>query len=149
MAWAFVVVQLILLAAVFLLPTGTAWDAPAWLRLGARILMTVGLAVVVIGLVQLGRSATPLPTPAERGELRVDGLYRWARHPIYTGLMALVIGSAIPSGSVLVAGAAAALMGWLVLKAKWEERRLADRYPGYAAYAARTARFVPRWRGGR
>jgi protein-S-isoprenylcysteine O-methyltransferase Ste14 len=35
----------------------------------------------------------------------------------------------------------------LTAKARWEERRLAQRFEGYAEYAARTPRFVPvRWR---
>jgi protein-S-isoprenylcysteine O-methyltransferase Ste14 len=29
------------------------------------------------------------------------------------------------------------------VKARWEEKRLTQRFEGYASYAARTARFVP------
>ncbi len=78
------------------------------------------------------------------GELRSTGLYRYVRHPIYTGVMALAVGSAIPSGSLAIATTTLALVAWLVLKARWEERRLEIRYPAYAAYAARTPRFIPR-----
>jgi protein-S-isoprenylcysteine O-methyltransferase Ste14 len=146
-AWTFVLVQLILLAAVILLPGGSAWITPGWLSNGARVLWLIGLVVIGIGLVNLGRSATPLPTPVKDGELRSDGLYRYVRHPIYSGAMAFAIGSAIPSGSVAVAAAAVALVVWLAIKARWEERRLSARYPGYSAYADRTPRFIPSWRG--
>lgn len=142
-AWAILAVQLILLAAVFLLPRGSTWSVPAWVSAGAAVLATVGLVVVVVGLVQLGRSVTPLPIPVTGGKLRTTGLYRWVRHPVYSGLMALAVGSAIPSGSVAVAVAAVALVAWLRFKAGWEEPRLARRYSGYAAYAARTPRFIP------
>lgn len=148
-AWALLVVQLILLAGVFLLPSGNDWTTHVWLTTGARAVSLVGLVVLVVGLVNLGRHATPLPTPVEGGELRSHGLYRWVRHPIYGGVMALAIGSAIPSGNVGVAAAAVALVVWLQIKARWEERRLDARYPGYSAYADRTPRFIPSWRGRR
>lgn len=148
-AWALLVVQLVLLAAVFLLPGGNAWVAPRWLSACALALQVAGALLVVVGLVNLGRSATPLPTPVANGALRSGGLYRWARHPIYTGVLALAVGSAIPSGSVPVAAAAVALVVWLQIKARWEERRLTARYPEYEAYAARTPRFIPSWRGPR
>ena len=31
-------------------------------------------------------------------------------------------------------------------KARWEEARLAERFPDYPEYARRTGRFIPRWR---
>ena len=142
-AWALLLVQLGLLAAIFLLPSGHAWTAPAWLKTGARVLEIAGIVVLGVGLLNLGRSATPLPTPVQGGELRSTGLYRYVRHPIYAGVMALAVGSAIPSGSLAIATATLALVAWLVIKARWEERRLEMRYPAYAAYAARTPRFIP------
>ena len=142
-AWALLLVQLGLLAAIFLLPSGDAWTAPAWIRTGARVLEIAGIVVLGVGLLNLGRSATPLPTPVQGGELRSTGLYRYVRHPIYAGVMALAVGSAIPSGSLAIATATLALVAWLAIKARWEERRLEARYPGYAAYAARTPRFIP------
>lgn len=42
---------------------------------------------------------------------------------------------------VLVVGLAVLFMA----KARWEEARLRERYPGYADYARRTPRFVPGW----
>lgn len=144
-AWVFVLVQLVLLAAVFLLPAGEIWTSPRWLTAGSRILSLLGLVLVGLGLIDLGRSATPLPTPVRDGALRTSGLYRHVRHPIYSGVMALAIGSAIPSGSLGVTTAAAALVVWLNIKARWEESRLSARYPAYDAYAAGTPRFIP-WR---
>jgi protein-S-isoprenylcysteine O-methyltransferase Ste14 len=150
-AWLFVAVQALLLAAVFLLPAGSAWTTPGWLSFTAHALSLIGLVALVIGLIHLGRAATPLPLPVPGGSLRSQGLYRYVRHPIYTGVMALAIGSAIPSGNVWIAVSALALVGWFAVKARWEERHLAATYPGYEDYAARTPRFVPwlRRRGAR
>ncbi len=145
-AWTFVLVQLVLLAAIILLPSGSDWVTPKWLSDGARVLSLIGLVVIGVGLINLGRSATPLPIPVQDGALRSNGLYRYVRHPIYTGVIAFAVGSAIPSDNVGVAASAVALVVWLSIKARWEERRLRARYPGYGAYADRTPRFIPWWR---
>lgn len=144
-AWAFVIVQAVLLVAILVLPTGDAWQTPAWLVRAAEILQWLGIAILVVAFVNLGRSLTPLPTPVPHGELRTGGLYRLVRHPIYTGVLALAIGAAIRSANVAIAGAAALLTLLFMAKARWEERRLAERYAGYAEYAASTPRFVPFW----
>jgi protein-S-isoprenylcysteine O-methyltransferase Ste14 len=144
-AWTFVIVQLVLLVLIVLLPSGDLWTVPAWLDLVARVLEWVGAAVLLVGLVNLGRSLTPLPSPVPHGELRTGGLFRLVRHPIYSGIMALTIGVSIRSASLGVVAATASLVGWFMLKARWEEARLAVRYPGYAAYAEHTPRFVPFW----
>ncbi len=143
LAWLFVAVQFVLLIAIALLPPGSAWTVPRWLDNVGRACEIVGAVVLVAAIVNLGRSLTPLPTPIEHGVLRVGGLYRWVRHPIYAGIMALVVGVSIRSASVPVAAASLALIVWFMVKARWEEGHLRRRYPGYAAYAARTPRFVP------
>ena len=67
------------------------------------------------------------------------------RHPTYSGGFIWATASAVGSGSVLVTLCSIALVVWMSLKARFEEKRLAERYPEYAAYAARTPRFVPFW----
>ncbi len=142
-AWGLVLAQAALMVGAIVGGTGSAWSTPAWVRTGSRIVQYVGLGLLVIGAVNLGRSLTALPTPVPHGELRTGGLYRWVRHPIYTGVMALTLGGAIPSGNPVRLSCALCLVMLFTVKARWEEARLAERYPGYAAYAERVPRFVP------
>jgi protein-S-isoprenylcysteine O-methyltransferase Ste14 len=93
---------------------------------------------------QLGRALTPLPEPRDDAELTTSGLYRWMRHPIYTGVLGMAWGWTVMFPSVWTVAAAVALTGLLAFKAGYEERLLRSRFPGYADYAARTPRFVPR-----
>lgn len=144
-AWGFVAGQFALLVAILALPDQQDWTTPGWAATGGRWLGLAGLAVLVIGLVGLGRSLTALPTPVPYGQLTTGGLYRLVRHPIYTGILALAVGSTIPSGSIPKVVTTLALAGWFSAKARWEEHHLRARYPGYAAYAERTPRFVPFW----
>lgn len=145
LAWLFVTVQFALLALIVLLPAGSAWSVPGWLDTAAFALEVIGAGVLLVAAVNLGRSLTPLPTPVPHGELRVGGLYRVVRHPIYAGIMALVVGVTIRSTSIAVALATVTLIGWFMVKARWEEQHLTRRYAGYAAYASHTPRFVPFW----
>ncbi len=145
LAWLFVIVQLGLLMLIAALPAGDDWSVSARLDDLGRALEVIGAAGLLLGIVNLGRSATPLPTPIEHGVLKVRGLYRWVRHPIYAAIIVLVIGVSIRSASVAVATASLALIAWFVLKARWEEQHLRRRYSDYDSYAARTPRFVPFW----
>jgi protein-S-isoprenylcysteine O-methyltransferase Ste14 len=103
----------------------------------------VGLVVIVVASLGLGTGLTPTPVPSLRGHLETGGLYRFVRHPIYTGVLAIVAGLTVRSGSYVTLAVAVATVFFFNRKAAWEEARLRERYDGYAEYAARTPRFVP------
>ena len=138
-----VVLQAALLVAFFLAPRRDDWPVPGWLAAIGSTAVVAGGAILVLAALNLGRSLTPLPTPAPRGALRTGGLYRFVRHPIYSGLLVLLFGSAASSGSIVRLTLAGALLALLTRKARWEEDMLRRRYPGYDAYALRTPRFIP------
>lgn len=142
--WAFVAVQAVLLVALVLLPTADSWPTPAWLVIFGGMLIGLGLVAVGVAALRLGAALTPTPVPTERGMLITSGLYRFVRHPIYTGVLIIVIGLVLRSGSLttLIVGTATVL--FFHTKAAWEEAQLSRRYPDYPAYAAVTPRFVPR-----
>ncbi len=144
-AWLFVIAQFALLVVIVMLPPGDAWPVPGWLDRAALAIEVIGAGVLAIAMVNLGRSHTPLPTPIEHGQLKTNGLYRWVRHPIYSGIIALAVGLSIRSASVAVAAASLGLIVEFMAKARWEETHLRRRYPAYGDYAARTPRFVPFW----
>ena len=144
--WLFVAAQAALLLGLVALSgfPRSDWPTPPLLRALSALCTLGGLVVVVIASLQLGRSLTPTPVPNERGVLRTSGLYGVVRHPIYSGLLLVVIGLAVRSASWFTAAVAVATIAFFHNKAAWEERRLAERYPDYPSYAATTGRFVPR-----
>lgn len=146
-ARALVAAQLVLVALLVVLPRGSAWPVPGWL-VGLAVLCGVGgVVVVAVAASELGSALTPMPLPRTRARLRTTGLYGLVRHPIYTGLVLAGSAVAAASGSVAHVVVLALLVALLSVKARWEERRLAARFPEYRAYAQRTPRFVPRLRG--
>lgn len=146
---ALVTAQFVLLVALVLVPRGGGWVVPPWLRVLAGVLGVVGVAVMLLGGTALGRGLTAAPLPNAHAQLRTGGLYRWMRHPIYSGLLLMTGALTLVSGSVTRLVVFAALVGLVNVKARWEERQLMRRFPDYAEYAARTPRFVPRFGGSR
>jgi protein-S-isoprenylcysteine O-methyltransferase Ste14 len=101
----------------------------------------MGLLLVVIGKVSLGRSFGL--TPANRGVVST-GVYRFVRHPIYMGYLITHIGFVIANplswNLVILAAADVALM----FRAVREEQTLALD-PEYRAYMERVHwRVIPR-----
>ena len=128
-----------------LLPSRNDYTLPGWFDQVLDVVFWVGIVLIALAAVFLGRSLTATPVPRAAAELRTSGPYRWARHPIYSGVILVVVALAIRSGSVIALGIGAITIAFFVVKSSWEERRLAERFPGNADYAARTGRFFPGW----
>jgi protein-S-isoprenylcysteine O-methyltransferase Ste14 len=125
---------------------GDAWSGPVATVTAALglLLMAVGAVLVAKGLVDLGRNLTPVPHPREGAQLVASGVYAYARHPIYGGLIAGAFGWGLASGSPSALVLATLLAGFFELKSRREEAWLNERYPAYPEYAAETKRFFPR-----
>lgn len=92
----------------------------------------------------LGVSQIRTPRAAPDEELKLGGLHRYVRHPLYSGLFLVLWGHAQTEFAL-----ATAVWGsvYLVIGATYEERRLVARYgAAYASYRSRVPAFVP-WRG--
>ena len=122
----------------------TLW--PFWI---GALLTTLGMLFSVWGRVHLGRNWSAVVTVKENHELIDTGPYALVRHPIYTGLIAAIVGSAVARNdwrgvlAVLIAGAA--LWGKLRLEERWMTEQFGSRY---VAYARRVPALIPfaKWR---
>lgn len=140
-----VVAQSILMAAVIVLGVRLPGD---WTRLpiiaAGAVLFTVGGVIGVAGVAVLGRNRTPFPRPRVGSELVESGIYAQVRHPLYTSVILASLGWALIWQSGAAFGAALSLIPFFHAKARREERWLAKTFPGYADYARRVPRFLPR-----
>ncbi|MEQ3554167.1 TMEM165/GDT1 family protein [Pseudonocardia nematodicida] len=149
-----------LLVALDVLEPISVLSRPGVAVVGAGLLL-LGFAVVAVSLLQLGtvwrRSAAEAgaaaagdPDAARRPVLATGGLHRRVRNPALTGLIVGCAGMLFMAPTLL-----GVLAGVLILVAvQIQARRVYE--PGlgtalgdeYAAYRARTGRFLPRLRGG-
>jgi protein-S-isoprenylcysteine O-methyltransferase Ste14 len=146
---AWVVVQAVLLAAIFLAPA----------RIGefviiseplATIMVIMGLVIGVIGLLliaaagrDLGPALSVFPRPVSGGQLARDGVYRVVRHPMYSGVILSALGWAVFRNSVPAILLTLVLVVFFDRKAAQEEVWLAQKYAGYATYKQRTRKLIP------
>ena len=135
-------------AALFLALLAPAREAhfavPLALEIAGGLLVVTGMAIVAFSALELGAELTPSPDPKPGGRVHAAGLYRFVRHPIYSGILLAVSGIVLRSGNAWTVLWSVVLYAFFEVKARYEERALARMHPGYSAYVARTPRFVPR-----
>ena len=125
-------------------------------RLGVRLMTWekadyVGLALVIVGAAlaiwarrTLGPNWSAIVRVQEEHEVVHRGPYRLLRHPIYTGGLTAMLGTAIVEGEVgcFIAVVLACVTWWL--KARMEEEFLAQHFgDDYRQYQQHTWQFIP------
>jgi len=107
-------------------------------------IVVAGVAFSVWARITLGRNWSAEVTFKQGHELIESGPYALARHPIYTGLIAMVLGAALNYGRAVGLGVLVALCGALWWKARLEERVMSSHFPdAYAKYKTRVRAIIP------
>ena len=128
------------------------WRAMAWrLWPPSSVAQGIGVALVIAGLaftvwarVHLGRNWSGTVTVKQDHELIRTGPYARVRHPIYTGLIAALLGITIASGTVHAALGMAIIVLSLVRKSRVEEDFMRATFPGeYQRYSAQVPALIP------
>src|SRR6185436_17634885 len=92
----------------------------------------------------LGGNWSSSVTFKENHELIERGPYRLVRHPIYTGILTMTLGTAIVAGRVAAWLGLVFFFVLLWLKSRKEEELLTKHFPeAYPAYKARTKALIP------
>lgn len=119
------------------------FHAPPVRILGLVILLAAAAFAIWARLV-LGVMWTAAPTVKHEHALRTSGPYAITRHPIYTGMLGMLL------GSVLLAGAGAWIISFpvflvlLQIKIRVEERLMLAEFPDdYPRYRQRVPQLVP------
>jgi protein-S-isoprenylcysteine O-methyltransferase Ste14 len=106
-------------------------------------LVFVGLFIAIWARITLGGNWSARVTLKENHELIQRGPYRVVRHPIYSGLLLMILGTAILVGQVGSFAVLAFCFCGLWLKLRREETLLTKQLPGYAEYMRRTRALIP------
>ncbi len=102
-----------------------------------------GLALYLIAHLYLRGNWSISASVSEGQELVTAGLYARVRHPMYSSMVLITLGSGLLTGSYLIIAAAVPVAAVYYVRARKEEELLAREFPAYPGYAQRTRMFVP------
>jgi protein-S-isoprenylcysteine O-methyltransferase Ste14 len=113
------------------------------LEIPAAILTGGGIAVIILAIINLNFNLSIFPTPRKEGKLIQQGIYKYIRHPIYTGVIMLALGWSFIQASGYQFLLTLILTSLFYLKSRYEEEKLLARFPDYAEYKNQTGMFLP------
>ncbi len=142
---AFVAAQVVLLLALVVVPQvwTAGWEPSALTTALGWVLVGIGALLGVAAGASLGRNLTPFPVPRRNATLVTAGPYRHARHPIYGGVLLVLAGWVLVSGSLALAVLTVTALAFFDAKRRFEERALRRRFAEYERYRSVTRVFVP------
>jgi protein-S-isoprenylcysteine O-methyltransferase Ste14 len=108
-----------------------------------NVLCGVGLVIIALAFASLRGAIQIEPEPKPGAQLVETGVYKYLRHPIYTGIIFCVIGLFFRQPSIWVAVTGALVIILLFFKVRFEEKLLLAVYPGYADYRRKTWGLFP------
>lgn len=120
-------------------------DHSLWIEIPGLVLLVLSTIFTLWARISLGRmwSASPDVLKAHH-ELRTDGPYAVTRHPIYTGLFGMLVGTVLLNGLGVTLGLLIVGGAVLATRIPIEERLMSKTFPDeYARYRERVPRFVP------
>ena len=144
----FVAVEVFFLAWLVLMPLDAVrfhWSKiPVWLHVVGAVLLLCSFYLFSLTFRENPYLSPAVRVQPERGQTVIStGPYRYVRHPLYAGVIPLVVGTTFLLGS-WYGLLGVILVGGIAFRAVREERVLRKELPGYDAYMARVKyRLIP------
>jgi protein-S-isoprenylcysteine O-methyltransferase Ste14 len=123
----------------------TMFHGATWVRSLALAILVLGLAIRWTAMLQLGRAFSVNVAIREGQRVMHSGLYRWMRHPSYTGLLLAYLALGVRSLNWVSVGIIMVpVMAALLYRIRVEEAVLTQAFgEQYRAYCAATPRLIP------
>jgi protein-S-isoprenylcysteine O-methyltransferase Ste14 len=138
---------LVAVVALYVLLRLLGWGSPGVhsvpLEAIGSIAVAAGLGLAVWARVHLGRNWGMPMTKKDEPELVTSGPYRVVRHPIYSGILLALLGTALAT-NLLALVLPAAVGAYFVHSGRVEEGLMSASFPAtYASYKAKTKMLIP------
>jgi protein-S-isoprenylcysteine O-methyltransferase Ste14 len=139
---------LIVIGVVIRLLPRSIWEPLTW---KTAVFTTVGSLLIIVSAMlmvwarlALGAMWAGRPMIQQNHELRTGGPYQLVRHPIYTGLLGLMLGVTLLAGLGSTLVQLVFVTAWLLRRVRVEDRMLIATFGAdYRAYRARVPALVP------
>jgi protein-S-isoprenylcysteine O-methyltransferase Ste14 len=116
---------------------------PDWEGSAGVLLCAAGVALVIAARRALGPNWSDLVVLKRNHQLVRSGPYRWIRHPLYSGVLLAVLGSAITVATRIAYLTVPVLLMGFAVKSRQEENLLERSFPEYGVYRRRVKGFIP------
>jgi protein-S-isoprenylcysteine O-methyltransferase Ste14 len=124
--------------------TMVLWNRPLAMGIVSVVIEYAGLLLLIWARRALGSSWSARVETTSEHEFVQQGPYAHVRHPMYSGFLLMVLGSAMAYGRLLGIVILAAFAVGFYLKAMREEAILQEKYgSAYSLYKSATKRFIP------
>ncbi|MDR9457718.1 MAG: isoprenylcysteine carboxylmethyltransferase family protein [Salegentibacter sp.] len=140
---AYVGLQLTLFLSFLLDISLLSFRLPVWIDYLLLPLILIGGGVVLLALLQLKTNLSIFPSPLRGSNLITHGLFKYVRHPIYSGILLSAFALALYLGSGYKLLIAFLLLILFYFKSSYEEKLLLQKFPEYKEYMKRSGRFLP------
>ncbi len=142
-----IAVLIVLSVVVHLLPrsiwTPLIWKTTIFTGIGS-VLIVASVALMIWARFALGDMWAGRPMVQEDHQLRTGGPYQVVRHPIYTGLLGIMIGATLLSGFGSSLLMLVFVIGWLLRRVHVEDHLMIDTFgDDYRTYRRRVPALVP------
>ena len=116
---------------------------PLWLQFAGLIFAFAGIIISIASIATLNKNLSAFPTPKQSAKLIQSGIYKYIRHPIYSGILFFTFGFSIYSENMLRFLIFFTLLILFNFKAAYEEKLLLNKFSNYSAYKKKTGMFLP------
>lgn len=120
------------------------WASSTILWVIALLLVASGSAFAIWARLTIGRNWSSTVTLKQDHELVRRGPYSIVRHPIYTGLLSMSVGTMVLTGLVESVGVVAVGIFYVAIKVRDEERLMSETFPAqYPEYQRTVKSIIP------
>jgi protein-S-isoprenylcysteine O-methyltransferase Ste14 len=116
-----------------------------WIELPGLVLLVPSTCFTIWARISLGRMWSSSPDIVRTDhELRTDGPYAITRHPIYTGILGMLLGTAVALGFGAWLYVFVLIVVFFELRIRSEETLMSAAFPGaYDEYRRRVPQLIP------
>lgn len=124
--------------------SATLFPRTTLLSIISVVFLITGLCIAIVARRTLAGNWSNVAELKVGHELVTTGIYRYVRHPIYTGVLLMMIGTVLFSGTMSVLLIFLGLVGVFWFNIVQEERLLAEHFPNeYPAYKQQSKAVIP------
>ncbi len=121
-----------------------ALHLPPWIRILGLAILLAATAFTLWARLALGTMWSGAPTVKQQHQLRTTGAYSITRHPIYTGMLSMMLGSLLLAAGGRWVVPFPVFLVVLEVKIRVEERLMLAEFPDdYPRYRQRVPKLVP------